>query len=48
MAFDPSALVASFRAAGAWIDETAMDIVPFDGMGWGAVARRRIEVSRVM
>ncbi|RSH80299.1 uncharacterized protein EHS24_008872 [Apiotrichum porosum] len=43
MTFDATDLVNSFRAAGAWIDDGAMDLVPVPGMGMGAVAKRRIE-----
>lgn len=46
MTFDATDLVNSFRAAGAWIDDGAMDLVPVPGMGMGAVAKRRIEVSK--
>jgi hypothetical protein len=45
--FDAAALISSFQAAGAWIDESSMGIVPSEGMGWGAVAKQRIEVSGV-
>jgi len=43
--FDATALVSSFRAAGAWIDEDIMSLAPIEGMGWGAIAKKRIEVS---
>ncbi|WOO84597.1 Ribosomal lysine N-methyltransferase 4 [Vanrija pseudolonga] len=41
-AFDPSDLVSSFKAAGAWYNDDAMSLAPIPNMGWGAVARKPI------
>ncbi|KAL7420280.1 Ribosomal lysine N-methyltransferase 4 [Cryptotrichosporon argae] len=43
MTFNAQYLVESFKSAGGSISEELFDLEPVEGMGWGAVARRRIE-----
>lgn len=43
--FDGDALIASFRAGGAWIDDEIMALQSIESMGFGAIAKQKIEVS---